>query len=187
MKELLSLFWLFAKIGAVTIGGGYAMLPMLEREIVDKRPWVTKEELMDYFAIGQCTPGVIAVNTSTFIGYKRKGILGGISATLGMITPSIIFILIIAIALSQFMDNVYVKHAFAGVNVAVAALIVSAVLGMAKGGIKDWFTFAVALVSFSIIIFLGVSPVFAVIGSGVVAIIYRQVLKMINKSGGSEE
>ena len=184
MKALFSLFCVFAKIGAVTIGGGYAMLPMLERELVVKRGWVTKEEVMDYFAIGQCTPGVIAVNTATFVGHKRRGILGGIAATLGMITPSIIFILIIASLLSQFMDSIYVKQAFAAINVAVAALIVSAVVTMAKGGIKDWFTLAVAVASFSVIIFLGISPVFAVIGSGVAALLYRQIEKCVKKDRG---
>ena len=95
MKELLKLFLAFAKIGAVTFGGGYAMLPILQRDIVAKHKWATEDELLDYFAIGQCTPGVIAVNTATFVGYKNKGILGGIFATLGVVFPSIVIITII--------------------------------------------------------------------------------------------
>ena len=94
MKELFKLFLTFAKVGCFTFGGGYAMLPLLQKEVVEKNNWATEEELMDYFAIGQCTPGIIAVNTSTFIGYKRKGIIGGIAATLGMVFPSIIIITI---------------------------------------------------------------------------------------------
>ena len=95
MKELFELFWLFAKMGSVTFGGGYAMLPILQRELVEKRGWVTNEELADYYAVGQCTPGIIAVNTSTFIGEKRRGVVGGIVSTLGFVFPSIIIISLI--------------------------------------------------------------------------------------------
>ena len=104
MKELLSMFWVFARMGAVTFGGGYAMLPIIQREIVEKRKWATEEEVMDYYAIGQCTPGIIAVNTSTFIGYKRAGVLGGIFATLGFVAPSLVIITIIAACLQNFAD-----------------------------------------------------------------------------------
>ena len=97
MNIFIELFFIFAKIGAVTFGGGYAMLPILQREVVDSKHWVKDEELMDYYAIGQCTPGVIAVNVSTFIGNKLAGIPGGIVATLGVITPSVIFITIISL------------------------------------------------------------------------------------------
>ena len=96
MKELLVLFLTFAKVGVMTFGGGYAMLPILQREVVENKGWATDEELTDYFAIGQCTPGVIAVNTATFIGYRYKGLAGGILATLGVISPSIIIISVIS-------------------------------------------------------------------------------------------
>ena len=113
MKELFNLFFAFAKVGVLTFGGGYAMLPILQREIVEKNNWASDEELMDYYAIGQCTPGVIAVNTATFIGQKNKGIMGGIMATLGVVTPSLIIITAIAAFISNFADLAIVKNAFA--------------------------------------------------------------------------
>jgi chromate transporter len=117
MKELLELVWTFAYIGAFTFGGGYAMLPMLKREIVEKKHWATIDEIMDYFAIGQCTPGIIAVNTATFIGYKRKGVAGGIFATLGLVLPSLVIISVIAAGLENFAHIAAVQHAFAGIRV----------------------------------------------------------------------
>ena len=186
MKDLLDLFLTFARIGAVTIGGGYAMLPMLEREIVEKHHWATKEELLNYFAVGQCTPGVIAVNTATFIGYRRKKISGGIAATAGVITPSIIFILVLAVLLGNFMNDPNVQHAFRGINCAVAALIVSAVIKMVKGGVKDVFTACIALSACLIILFTPVSTVFVVIGAGVLALVYTWIKGMIlRKKGGA--
>ena len=104
MQILWTLYRAFFMIGALTFGGGYAMLPMLEREIVAKHKWATQEEILDYFAIGQCTPGIIAVNTATFVGYKQKGIIGGIVATLGVVSPSIVIIMVIAAVLTNFMD-----------------------------------------------------------------------------------
>ena len=114
MKELFDLFWTFCKIGALTFGGGYAMLPLIQREIVENKKWSTEKEILDYYAVGQCTPGVIAVNTATFIGYKLRGIIGGIVATLGVIFPSIVIILIIATFLQNFADLAIVQSAFAG-------------------------------------------------------------------------
>lgn len=137
MKELFELYIIFAKMGAVCFGGGYAMLPILQREIVEKRNWSTTEEMLDYYAIGQCTPGVIAVNTSTFIGYKRKGILGGIAATLGFITPSLIIILIIASLLQNFTHYPIVQHAFGGIRVCVCILIISAITKLWKNAVVD--------------------------------------------------
>ena len=122
MKELFDLFWTFCKIGALTFGGGYAMLPLIQREIVENKKWSTEKEILDYYAVGQCTPGVIAVNTATFIGYKLRGIIGGIVATLGVIFPSIVIILIIATFLQNFADLAIVQSAFAGIRVAVVAL-----------------------------------------------------------------
>ena len=119
MNPYLDLYLTFARIGVCTFGGGYAMLPILQREVVENRHWATEDELMDYYAIGQCTPGVIAVNTSTFIGYKTHGILGGIAATAGMITPSLIIITIIAAFIQQFAHLAVVQHAFAGIRIAV--------------------------------------------------------------------
>ena len=115
MNIYLDLFLTFAKIGVCTFGGGYAMLPILQREVVEKKGWATEEELTDYFAIGQCTPGIIAVNTATFIGQKYKGILGGVLATLGVVFPSLIIITLIAAFLQNFASYPVVAHALAGI------------------------------------------------------------------------
>ena len=126
MKELLELYWTFVRIGLVTFGGGYAMLPILERELVDKRHWTTMDELRDYFSIGQCTPGIIAMNVSTFIGEKRKGVKGAVAASVGFLTGPVILILIIAMFISNFAHLEVVQHAFAGIRVCVCVLILQA-------------------------------------------------------------
>ncbi len=135
--ELLRMFLTFAKVGVMTFGGGYAMLPILQREIVEKHQWATDAELTDYFAIGQCTPGIIAVNTATFIGRKHKGILGGIIATLGVVFPSLVIITLIAAFLTNFADIPLVRNALAGVNACVVALIASSVLKLGKTTLKN--------------------------------------------------
>ena len=135
--ELLRMFLTFAKVGVMTFGGGYAMLPILQREIVEKNKWATDAELTDYFAIGQCTPGIIAVNTATFIGRKHKGILGGIVATLGVVFPSLVIITLIAAFLTNFADIPLVRNALAGVNACVVALIASSVLKLGKTTLKN--------------------------------------------------
>ena len=135
MNIYLDLFLTFAKIGVCTFGGGYAMLPILQREVVEKG-WATEEELTDYFAIGQCTPGIIAVNTATFIGHKYKGIWGGILATLGVVFPSLIIITIIAAFLKNFAEYPVVAHALAGINAAVVALIAASVFKLGKSTLK---------------------------------------------------
>lgn len=148
MNLYLDLFLTFARVGVCTFGGGYAMLPILQREIVEKK-WATEAELTDYFAIGQCTPGVIAVNTATFVGQKQKSIPGGIVATLGLVFPSIVIILVIAAFLQSFADLPVVIHAFAGVRACVCALILSSVLKLRKSSLVDGPTaviFAVVLV-----------------------------------------
>lgn len=149
MNLYLGLFLTFARVGVCTFGGGYAMLPILQREIVEKKEWATEAELTDYFAIGQCTPGVIAVNTATFVGQKQKSIPGGIVATLGLVFPSIVIILVIAAFLQNFADLPAVIHAFAGVRACVCALILSSVLKLRKSSLVDGPTaviFAVVLV-----------------------------------------
>ena len=137
MKLFLEMFITFAKVGVMTFGGGYAMLPILQREIVDNKGWATEEELMDYFAIGQCTPGVIAVNTATFIGHKNKGILGGIMATLGVVFPSLIIISLLAGVIEAFSHIVWVQHAFGGIRVCVCVLILNAVVKLLKKAVVD--------------------------------------------------
>ena len=143
MKELWELFIVFAKIGGFTFGGGYAMLPILQREVVENRNWATSEELMDYYAIGQCTPGIIAVNTATFIGYKRKGIIGGIVATIGCVFPSLVIIMIIAAFINSFTHIVWVQHALAGIRVCVCVLVLDAVIKLAKKSLIDAATYLI--------------------------------------------
>ena len=164
MNILLDLYRAFFTIGALTFGGGYAMLPMLEREIVSKHGWATQEELLNYFAIGQCTPGIIAVNTATFVGYKQKGVAGAVLATLGVVSPSVIIITVIAMVLKQFMDIAWVQHAFAGIRVAVCALITASVIKLVRSGVKRWWQIALAAAAFLIVAFLRVSPVWVVAG-----------------------
>lgn len=167
MKELLNLFLAFARIGGLTFGGGYAMLPLIQKEVVEKRKWATEEEVMDYYAIGQCTPGVIAVNTATFIGYKVKGILGGIIATLGVIFPSLIIITIIATFISNFADLEIVNYAFAGIRVCVCILIINAVIKLGKSSIIDTVSFLIFLIVFIASAFFKISPIIAVVFAGV--------------------
>ena len=175
MNPYLDLYLTFARIGVCTFGGGYAMLPILQREVVEKRHWATEDELMDYYAIGQCTPGVIAVNTSTFIGYKTHGILGGIAATAGMITPSLIIITIIAAFIQQFAHLAVVQHAFAGIRIAVCALVLQSVWKMAKKGVVDVPTSVILLVTFVAVAFFGVSPVVMVVIAAAAGIIIGMI------------
>ena len=138
MNILVDLFLTFARVGAMTFGGGYAMLPILQREVADNKGWATEDQLADYYAVGQCTPGVIAVNTATFVGSSQAGIAGGVVATLGLVFPSIVIILVIAAFLSNFMDIPWVIHAFNGVRAGVVALILSSVIKLVKGAVIDW-------------------------------------------------
>lgn len=145
MNIYLDLFLTFAKVGVCTFGGGYAMLPILQREVVEKKGWATDEELTDYFAVGQCTPGIIAINTATFIGYKYRGVPGGVLATLGVVFPSLIIITAIAAFLSNFADIPVVRHALAGINAAVVALIASSVVKLGKSTLKNGAAVAIFL------------------------------------------
>jgi len=159
MNELLDLYITFVRIGCVNFGGGYAMLPLLERELVDKRRWTTMDDLRDYFSIGQCTPGIIALNVSTFIGEKKAGVVGALCATVGFLTGPITIILIIAAFLSNFADLEFVQHAFAGIRVCVCVLILQAVLRLWKKSVVDKFTLVLYLVIFSLNAFKSYLPV----------------------------
>ena len=160
---LWKLFLTFARIGVMTFGGGYAMIPILEREIVDKQGWATNEELMDYYAVGQCTPGVIAVNTATFIGRKLAGIPGGIIASLGVVFPSVVIISVIAGILTNFADIPAVKSAFAAIRVCVCVLIFNAVLKLWKSAVKDKSALVLFLLVFGLSLFFDISPVVFVV------------------------
>ncbi len=174
MKQLWQLFLAFARVGVMTFGGGYAMIPILEREIVDRHGWASSEELMDYYAVGQCTPGVIAVNTATFIGYKVAGPLGGVFATLGVVFPSLVIITVIAGVLTRFADIPAVKSAFAAIRVCVCVLIFNAVLKLWKGAVKDKAGLCLFLLVFVLSIFLDISPVFYVLFCAVAGILFTR-------------
>lgn len=159
MNGLLELYWTFVRIGCVTFGGGYAMLPILERELVEKRHWTTMDDLRDYFSIGQCTPGIIAMNVSTFIGQKRAGIKGAVIASTGFLTGPILIILLIATFLQSFAQLAVIQHAFAGIRVCVCMLILQAVLRLWKKSVVDGFALALYLAIFVLNAFSGMLPV----------------------------
>ena len=160
---LLDIFTTFARIGSLTFGGGYAMLPMIQEEVVKKRKWVSEEEVIDYYAIGQSTPGIIAINTATFVGYKLKGVIGAIVASLGMVFPSLVIISIIAAFFQKFQDYTIVQNAFGGIRVAVIALILNTIINMWKKSVKDYIGVIVFLVAFLVVTFFDISPVIVII------------------------
>lgn len=173
MNTLIDLFFTFCRIGGLTFGGGYAMLPMIQKEIVEEKKWATEEEVLDYYAVGQCTPGIIAVNTATFIGYKVHGIIGAIVATLGVVFPSLIIITIIAALLKNFANYSIVQHAFSGIRVVVIALIVSAILKLAKTSIKNSTTLIIAIIAFILVAFVNLSPIYIVIAAACIGLILK--------------
>ena len=175
MNPYLDLFLTFAQIGVCTFGGGYAMLPILQREVVEKRGWATEDELMDYYAIGQCTPGVIAVNTSTFIGYRLRGVPGAITATAGMVFPSLVIITIIAAFIQQFAHLAVVQHAFAGIRVCVCVLIFNAVLKLWKGAVKDVWGLVIFLVILALSVFTKLSPIIYVLAAAVAGLLIKNL------------
>ena len=175
MNPYLDLFLTFAQIGVCTFGGGYAMLPILQREVVEKRGWATEDELMDYYAIGQCTPGIIAVNTATFVGQKQAGVLGGIFATLGVVFPSLVIITIIAAFIQNFAHLPAVQSAFAGIRVCVCVLILNAVVKLWKKSVVDWKTLLIFVAVFACSVFLSISPVIYVLAAAIAGIIVKEL------------
>ena len=175
MNIYLDLFLSFAKVGVLTFGGGYAMLPILQREVAENRKWATEEELMDYYAIGQCTPGVIAVNTATFIGRKVKGLAGSILATLGVVFPSLVIIIAIAAFVNNFADSPIVQNAFAGIRACVCVLILNAVVKLWKKAIVDKPTVLVFAIVFILSVFTNLSPVVYVILAAAAGIILKSL------------
>ena len=171
MKILMELFVSFFKIGLFTFGGGYAMLPMLQREIVERHHWVTEEEVLDYYAIGQCTPGVIAVNTATFVGCKLRGAIGGAVSTLAVVTPSLIIITLISSLLKNFSSYEIVQHAFGGIRVAVAVLVVNSVWKLYKKGVKGALANGIFVSSLLLLVIFDLSPVWIVLALIMIAVI----------------
>ena len=178
MKRYLELFLTFARVGVCTFGGGYAMLPLLQREIVEKKHWATEEELLDYFAVGQCTPGIIAVNTATFVGFKEKKLSGAIFATLGVVSPSLVIITVIAALLSNFAHIAAVQNAFAGIRVAVCVLILNSIVKLWKKSVVDKLTLGVFIAVFLGSVLLShVSPVVFIVAAAVLGIVVRVWLR----------
>ncbi len=171
MKRLWELYAVWFKMGIVTFGGGYAMLPMIQREVVEKHKWATEDEILDYYAIGQCTPGIIAVNTATFVGYGQKGVPGGIVATLGVVSPSLVIISIIAALISNFSELAVVQHAMKGINVAVCMLMIYAVAGLWKKSIKNIAGICIFILALLLSVLTSLSTTWMVLLSGLLGII----------------
>jgi len=172
MKELLELFWVFFIIGATLFGGGYAMMPVIERELIKKRNWTNMDEVMDYFAIAQITPGIIAVNMATFIGYKKNGIAGAVTATLGLIIPGAALMIIISIFIKQAAEYEIVQRAFTGIRIAVCALILDTLVKLKKGVIKNFKSVILIIIAFILSAVFSVSPVLIISGSVLAGLIF---------------
>jgi chromate transporter len=192
MKGYLEVFLAFLKMGCFTFGGGYAMVPIVERELIKKRGWTNMDEVIEWYTIAQITPGIIAVNLSTFVGYKRNGILGGILATIAFVLPGVSIIAAAALLLNNFADNAVVQRAFAGIRIAVGALILDTVIRLVKGFSKNAKTlvvyFIVLLISlFPLIPGVIQSPVVLVLASGVAGLfIYREKKPMVSAAASGD-
>lgn len=191
-KLLVRLCAVFFKIGLCTFGGGLAMLPMLTEELSVKRQWVSRDELIDYFAIGQCTPGIIAVNVATFVGYKKQSVIGAVCATLGMIIPSILVITVLALFFSNFADTPSVKKAFSGINIAVAALLTKVVVTFIKKAVHNVFHAFITAAAFTAVVFFRVHTVWIiaaglVMGLSVYLYELRKLRRKTSVSGNDEE
>lgn len=180
---LLQLYISFMKIGGLTFGGGLSMLPMLKYELVEKRKWIGEDDLLNCYAIGQCTPGIIAVNTATYVGYIKKGIIGGIVSTLGMITPSIVIITVIAAFLKQFMDNALLQNALMGIRGAVCALMLNTLINMGKKSLISISAWIICAIAFLLIMFLNLPSIFIVLFGGICGIALD---KLTNKKDENE-
>ena len=170
MRDLIDLFLAFSKIGALTFGGGYSMIPLITRDIAQRREWLTQEELADRVALSQCLPGIIAVNLAAFIGYRRRGVLGGVIASLGVVFPSIVVILIISAFLTRFYEHPAVQSAFAGIRVCVCVLILNAVIDLWKSAVSGIFGILIFAAVFLLSVFFNISAVILVAAAGVIGI-----------------
>ena len=166
------LFWTFFKIGLFTFGGGAAMLPMLRSEVVEKNRWATDEELLDYYSIGQCTPGIIAINTATFVGYKMRGVSGAVLTTFGVVAPSVVIITLIASVLQNFMHNPYVSQAFAGIRIVVVALVAEAVFELWKKGVHGRIGLFIFALSLCLLVFFSLSPMAVILIASTTGLVY---------------
>lgn len=177
-KELFEIFITFFKIGAFTIGGGYAMLPLIEKEVVEHKKWVKEEEIVDIFAIVQSVPGVIAINTSMFVGYKKAKIRGAVSAALGVTLPSFFMILAIYYALSGIKDNIYIQKAFEGVRAGVTALILLIAVKLAKKTITSYISAIIAVLAFILLVFFEIHAILIIVAGGIAGYIIYTIRKV---------
>lgn len=175
MKEYFALYWAFFKIGGLTFGGGLSMLPMLKYELVEKKGWIDEERLLDCYAIGQCTPGIIAVNTATYVGYIRKGLMGAISGTLGMISPSILIITTIFLFLDNFIENVWVQHALAGIKGVVCALMLHTVISLVKKSVVSVLCAVIAVLALVVALLTDIPTVLIVVVAAIIGMLYENV------------
>ena len=175
MKKYLEYYLAWFRIGLFTFGGGYAMLPMIEKEIIERHHWTTEDEVMNYYAIAQCTPGVIAVNVSTFVGYFQAGVIGALFSTLGVISPSILIISAIAGILTSFSDLAVVQHALAGIRIAVSILMSTSIIKLFKKGVVDIYTSVIFGVALVIAVMSNVPTVLIVISAGALGVIFSML------------
>ena len=177
MKKIWQMFISFFKIGAFTFGGGYAMIPIIEEEVVNKRKWITKEEFMDILVVSQSFPGAMAVNCSTFVGYKIGGIIGGIMGLLGVVLPSFIIILIVAAFFMQFRNNYYVDLLFKGISAAVPILVLAGVISLSKGVEKNIRNAIIIVIALIALIIFRINPVIVIIAAAIYgAVFLRKVV-----------
>lgn len=177
MQSLKDLFLLFFKIGLFTFGGGYAMLPLLKDELVVKRRLLSEDKLLDLYAIGQCTPGIIAINVATFIGYRQARLKGAVAATLGMVFPSLLIITLIAMVLKQYMYNRYVTYAFAGIRIGVVALIASVLVDLWRKNIRNYADGTVFVLAVALLGVFSLSAVWVVIAAAVSALLIGEYVR----------
>ena len=166
LREYLELLWAFIVVGATSFGGGYAAVPVLEREMIHKRGWLCMDEVLDFYTIAQITPGVILINIATFAGYKRKGVPGGIIATIGLVLPGFCLMLLISLFVQRFAEYPIVQHALAGIRLAVCALILNATIRLFKGFWKNVRSLVISIIVFTLSAVLSVSPVLIILGAG---------------------
>ncbi len=186
LRKLGQLYVSFFKVGGLTFGGGLSMLPMLEREVIKNRHWATEDELLDMYAIGQCTPGIIAVNVATYVGYKQAGFIGGVVATLGEISPSILIISLVASILQNFITMPQVQHALAGIRIAVCAMMLNTLIGLIRRGVVDVFGGVLFAIAFILACFTPVPTVVVIILAGVSGVLASLIKERWNKKKGGE-
>ena len=175
LKTLMSVFWTFFRIGAFTFGGGYAMIPLIQRETVESKKWITDDDILEIVAIAESTPGPVAINSSTFVGYRVAGFLGAVFGTLGMVMPSFIIILAISSVLREFQDIEAVQYAFQGIRAGVLALILKALITMYKKAKKGLFTYIVMAVALILVAFLKVNVLAVIVCAALAGVIYSYV------------